>query len=67
MDKKEYLLTVLDHLEPNWNLAKWLKLLITKWNLDDNMLEVIRQAVERAINTTKWDYDFVELKKSLKN
>lgn len=53
MDKKEYLLKVLTQLEPIWNLAKWLKILVEQWHLDDNLLDVITQAVEWAVHTTK--------------
>jgi len=53
MDKKEYLLKILTQLEPIWNLAKWLKILVEQWHLDDNLLDVITQAVEGAIHTTK--------------
>ena len=53
MDKKEYLLKILVQLEPIWNLAKWLRILVELWHLDDNLLDVITQAVEWAIHTTK--------------
>lgn len=66
MDKKAYLQTVLTQLEPKWNLAKWLKFLVEQWNLDDSILEIIIQSIEWAINTTKDDHDFVELKKTIK-
>ena len=52
MDKKEYLLKILTQLEPIWNLAKWLKILVEQWHLDNNLLEVITQAVEWAVHTT---------------
>lgn len=66
MDKKAYLQTVLTQLEPRWNLAKWLKFLVEQWNLDDNILEIIIQSIEWAIDNTKDDHDFVELKKTIK-
>lgn len=53
MDKKEYLTKILVQLEPIWNLAKGLRILIELWHLDDNLLDVITQAVEWAIHTTK--------------
>lgn len=53
MDKKEYLLKVLTQLEPIWNLAKWLKILVEQWHLDDNLLDIITQAVEWAVHTVK--------------
>lgn len=53
MDKKKYLLKILTQLEPIWDLAKWLKILVQQWHLDDNLLDVITQAVEWAVHTTK--------------
>ena len=53
MDKKEYLLKILTQLEPIWDLATWLKILVEEWQLDDNILDVITQAVEWAVHTTK--------------
>lgn len=53
MDKKEYLLKILTQLEPIWNLAKWLEILVAQWHLDENILDVITQAIEWAVHTTK--------------
>jgi len=53
MDKKEYLIKILEQLEPVWNLAPWLKILVEQWNLEDSMLDVIIEAVKWAIHTTK--------------
>ena len=53
MDKKEYLLTVLTKLEWKWDMVKWLKFLIEKWNLDDNLLDIIIQSLESAIDTAQ--------------
>ena len=65
MDKKEYLLKILTQLEPVWNLAKWLKILVENGHLDDNLLDVITQAVEWAIHTTKDTLAKEKLQKSL--
>ena len=65
MDKKEYLIKILTQLEPIWNLAKWLKILVEQWHLDDNVLEVITQAVEWAIHTAKDELSKKKLEKSL--
>ncbi len=65
MDKKEYLLKILTQLEPIWNLAKWLKILVEQWHLDDNLLDVITQAVEWAIHTTKDELSKKKLEISL--
>lgn len=53
MDKKEYLIRILDQLQPVWNLASGLKTLVEIWHLEDDMLNTITQAVEWAIHTTK--------------
>jgi hypothetical protein len=53
MTKQEYLIKILEQLEPIWSLAKWLKILVELWHLDDNVLDIITQAVEWAIHTTK--------------
>ena len=65
MDKKEYLIKILSHLEPVWVLAKWLKVLVEQWNFDDNMLDILIDAVEWAINTAKSDFDKEKLQKWL--
>lgn len=65
MDKREYLLKVLSYLEPVWGLAKWLKILVERWNFDDSMLNVLMDAVEWAISTAKSDFDKEKLQKWL--
>lgn len=53
MDKKEYLLKVLTQLEPIRDLAAGLKILVNEWNLWDNVLDVLINAVQWAVNTAK--------------
>lgn len=65
MDKKDYLIKILKQLEPIWNLAKWLEILVEQWHLDDNLLDVIAQAVEWAVHTTKDELSKRKLQKSL--
>jgi len=65
MDKKEYLIKILEQLEPVWNLAKWLKILVSWEHLDDNVLDVVTQAVEGAIHTAKDEISKRKLEKSL--
>lgn len=65
MDKKEYLIKILTQLEPVWSLAKWLKILVEQWHLDDNLLDIITQAIEWAIHTTKNEISKEKLRKSL--
>lgn len=65
MNKKEYLLKILSQLEPIWDLARWLKILVEQWHLDDNLLETVTQAVEWAIHTAKDELAKKKLEKSL--
>jgi len=65
MDKREYLLKILSYLEPVWGLAKWLKILVERWNFDDSMLNILMDAVEWAISTAKSDFDKEKLQKWL--
>lgn len=65
MDKKQYLLKILDQLEPIWRLAYWLKVLVKSWNLEDNTLDVLINAVKWAIHNTKSEIDREKLEKWL--
>lgn len=65
MDKKEYLLKILIQLEPIWDLAKWLELLVEEWNLWDDVLDVLINALQWAVNTAKWEIDREKLQKWL--
>ena len=65
MDKKEYLLKILEQLEPIWNLAPWLKVLVEQWNLNDSILNVLIDAVKWAIHTTKSELAKEKLEKWL--
>lgn len=65
MNKKEYLIKLLGQLEPVWNLAKWLKILLSAEHFDDNVLDVIIQAIEWAIHTAKDEIAKKKLENSL--
>lgn len=65
MDKKEYLKKILTQLEPIRNLARWLNLLVEEGNLWDDVLDVLINAVQWAINTAKTDLDKNKLQKWL--
>ena len=65
MDKKEYLQKILTQLEPIRNLAKWLKVLVEEWNLWDDVLDILINAVQWAINTAKSELDKSKLQKWL--
>ena len=65
MDKKEYLQKILVQLEPIRDLAKWLELLIEQWNLWDDTLDVLINAVQWAVSTAKSELDKQKLQKWL--
>lgn len=65
MSKKEYLQKILTQLEPIRDLAKWLKILVELWNLGDDVLDIIINAVQWAVNTAKSDLDKQKLQKWL--
>ena len=65
MDKKEYLQKILTQLEPIRDLAKWLKILVDEWNLGDDILDILINAVQWAVNTAKSELDKQKLQKWL--
>lgn len=65
MDKKEYLQKILTQLEPIRDLAKWLKILVDEWNLGDDILDVLINAIQWAVNTAKSELDKQKLQKWL--
>lgn len=65
MDKKEYLQKILTQLEPIRDLAPGLKILVYEWNLGDDILDILINAVQWAINTAKSELDKQKLQKWL--
>lgn len=65
MDKKEYLQKILTQLEPIRDLAKWLKILVDEWNLGDDILDILINAVQWAVSTAKSEMDKKKLQKWL--
>lgn len=65
MDKKEYLQKILTQLEPIWDLVPGLKILVNEWNLWDDILDVLINAVQWAVNTAKSELDKQKLQKWL--
>ena len=65
MDKKEYLKRILVQLEPIRDLAKWLEVLVDEWNLWDDLLDLIIESVQWAINSAKSELDKRKLQKWL--
>ena len=66
METKEYLIKVLDKLKETWPLAKWLKKVIINWWLDnENLMNLLIDALWVSIHNVKGDVDKEKLKKSL--
>ena len=65
MDKKEYLQKILTQLEPIRDLATGLKILVDEWNLWDDVLDILINAVQWAVNTAKTDLARQKLQKWL--
>lgn len=55
MNKKEYLSKILGQLESVWSLASGLKILVDEWNLGDDLLDTLIEAVQWAVHTAKSD------------
>lgn len=65
MNKKEYLQKILTQLEPIRDLAPGLKILVNEWNLWDDILDVLINAVQWAVSTAKSEFDKQKLQKWL--
>ena len=52
-------------LEPVWNLASWLRILVEEWDLNDDLLDTLIEAVQWAVNTVSDDLAKQKLKKWL--
>lgn len=65
MDKKEYLLKILTQLESIRDLAKWLEILVSQWNLWDDVLNVLISLIQWAVSSAKSELDEQKLKRSL--
>ena len=56
---------ILVQLEPIRDLAKWVEILVNEWDLWDDILDILIDAVQWAINTTKSEVDKQKLQKWL--
>ena len=65
MNKKEYLQKILVQLEPIRDLARWLNILVEQWDLWDDVLDILINAVQWAISTAKSEVDKKKLQKWL--
>ena len=51
MDKKQYVLRMLDVLQNTWPLARWLKILINANPLDDTLINLLINTFKETIKT----------------
>lgn len=65
MDRKEYLQKILTQLEPIRDLAPGLKILVNEWNLWDDILDVLIEAVQWAVKTVHNEQKKAKLQKWL--
>lgn len=65
MTKKDILIKILTQLEPVRNLASGLKFVVEEWIFDDKMLDILSDAIEWAIHSTKSQLDKEKLEKWL--
>ena len=65
MTKKEYLLKILEQLEPIWELASGLKIVVEQWALWDDVLDTLIGAVESGIHSARSEVARVKMKKWL--
>lgn len=65
MTKKEYLVKILDNLEPVRDLAPWLKVIVEQWALWDDVLDTLIGAVESGIHAARSEAAKLKMKKWL--
>jgi len=65
MTKKDYLLKILEQLEPIWELASGLKVVVEQWALWDDVLNMLIGAVETGIHSAKSEVAKAKMKKWL--
>lgn len=49
MDKKEYILRMLDILQNTWPLARWLRLLVESNNVNDDIIDILINTFQETI------------------
>ncbi len=65
MTKKEYLVKILDNLEPVRDLASWLRIIVEQWALWDDVLDTLIGAVESGIHSVSSEVAKLKMKKWL--
>lgn len=63
MNKKEYLIKLLEQLSPVWSLAKWFKIIVEQWELSDSIIDMLIEAIKWAIHVVKSDIAQSKLQK----
>lgn len=63
MDKKEYILKLLDSLTDIRSLARWLKIIVEKMELNVWVLDMLIDAIKWAVHNAKLDISVNKLKK----
>lgn len=53
MDKKDYLIKLLEQLSSVWSLAKWFKIIVEQWNLNDSIIDMLIEAIKWAVHVVK--------------
>lgn len=64
MDKKQYVLRMLDALENIWSVAKWLKKLVEANPLNNALLDVLIKTFQETIKTIDNEEQKVKLQKA---
>lgn len=64
MDKKTYLLKVLELLKDKWNLAEWLIYLVNQHNVDDKVLDILIHIIQDSIDKTDNEISKEKLQKA---
>lgn len=65
MTKKEYLLKILNQLEPIWELAPGLEVIVEQWAFWDDVLDVLVWAIESGIHSARSEVAKIRMKKWL--
>ena len=65
MDKKEYVLKLLDSLSDVRSLAKWLKIIVERMELSTAVIDMLMDAIKWAVHSAKWDISTNKLQKWL--
>lgn len=64
MDKKTYVLKILDLLKNDWNLADGLMYLVSQNNVDEKVLDILIQILQDAIAKTTDNINKEQLQKA---